>query len=250
LQDWRATQSARVAPDLVPLTEVYEAALAEAGLTDWPGVLALATEAASGRVGVNRLVSLPMLLLDVPITSEAEFAFVDALAAAAPDILATVPAADQPTLGRMRDALHWELENLDGAAKTEDHVGTAGTLGRLQRQLFKDHTTVSQAPPDNEVQVFSAPGESRECVEIAPRVLALARNGIPLERIAVLLRSPEEYRAHLEEAFARAGIPVHFTRGAVRLDTAGRAFYSLLKCAVEGLSATGSGHRVRLLGDA
>ena len=31
-----------------------------------------------------RLVSLPMLLLDVPITSEAEFAFVDALAAAAP----------------------------------------------------------------------------------------------------------------------------------------------------------------------
>ena len=44
--------------------------------------------------------------LDVPITSEAELAFVDAFAAAAPDILATVPAADQPTLGRIRAALH------------------------------------------------------------------------------------------------------------------------------------------------
>ena len=212
-------------------------ALAEAGLTDWAGVLAFATEAASDRVGVHRLVKLPTLLLDVPVTSEAEFAFVDALAAAAPGILATVPAADQPTLGRIRDALHWELENLDGAPKTEDHVATAGTLARLQRQLFKDNTTVSQAPPDNEVQVFSAPGESRECVEIARRVLALARNEIPLDRIAVLLRSPEEYRAHLEEAFARAGIPAHFARGAVLPDPAGRAFYSLLKCAAEDLSA-------------
>jgi ATP-dependent helicase/nuclease subunit B len=114
----------KVAPDLVPLTEAYEAALAEAALTDWPGLLALGTEAASGRLCVHRLVRLPVVLLDVPITSEAEFAFVEALAAAAPDILATVPAADQPTLGRMRDALHWELEDLDGAPNTEDHVVT------------------------------------------------------------------------------------------------------------------------------
>ena len=227
----------KVAPDLLRLTEAYEAALAEAGLIDWPGVLALATEAASGRVGAHRLISLAMLLLDVPITSEAELAFVDVLAAAAPDTLATVPAADQPTLSRIRDALHWKLENLDGEPKTEDHVGTAGTLARLQRQLFNDYTTDSEAPPDNEVEVFSAPGESRECVEIARRVLALARNGIPFDRIAVLLRSPEEYRAHLDEAFARADIPAHFARGAVRPDPTGRAFYSLLKCAAEGLSA-------------
>jgi hypothetical protein len=48
-----------------------------------------------------------------------------------------------------------------------DHVVMAGTLARLQHQLFKDHTTISEAPPDHEVQVFSAPGESRERVEIA-----------------------------------------------------------------------------------
>jgi hypothetical protein len=277
----------KVAPDLTRLTEAYEAALAEAELIDWPGVLNLAREAASGRAGVeggpedteggnftteaqrtqrrekmemgadtcdthplprivkpfptlggiHRLIKLPMLLLDVPITGEAELAFLRALAAAAPDTLATVPAADQPTLGRIRDVLHWKFEDLDRAPRRKDRVGKEGALERLQRQLFSGHTTVSQASPDNQVEVFSAPGESRECVEVARRVLAFARNGIPFDRIAVLLRSPEEYRAHLQEAFARAGIPAHFARGAVRPDPAGRAFYSLLKCAAEGLSA-------------
>ncbi|WP_419697320.1 PD-(D/E)XK nuclease family protein (plasmid) [Mesorhizobium muleiense] len=229
----------KVAPDLVPLIEVYDAELAEAGLTDWSGVLGFATEAASSRAGVQRLVGLPMLLLDVPIKSQAEFAFVGALAAAAPETFATVPAADRSTLDRIRDAQHWEIKDLDESPKTEEHVSTggAGALARLQRRLFNDETAVPQAPSDNEVEVFSAPGEGRECVEIARRVLALARNGIPFDRIAVLLRSPEEYRAHLGEAFARAGIPAHFARGAVRPDPAGRAFYALLKCAAEGLSA-------------
>ena len=57
------------------LSEAYEAALEEAGLTDWSGVLALATEAASGRV--HRLVGLPMLLLDVPITSRGRARFLN-----------------------------------------------------------------------------------------------------------------------------------------------------------------------------
>jgi hypothetical protein len=44
--------------------------------------------------------------------------------------------------------------------------------------------------------------------------------------MAVLLRSPEEYRANLEEVFNRAGIPVHFDRGTRRPHPAGRAFYA------------------------
>ena len=53
----------------------------------------------------------------------------------------------------------------------------------------------------------------------------------------MLLRSPDGYRAYLEEAFNRSGIPAHFARGAVRPDPAGRAFCALLKCAASGLSA-------------
>ena len=94
-----------------------------------------------------------------------------------------------------------------------------------------------QAQLDDQVVIFSAPGESRECVEIVRRVFALAREGIAFDRMAVLLRSPQEYRSHLEEAFGRANVPVYFARGAVRPDPAGRAFHALLCCAAENLSA-------------
>jgi RecB family exonuclease len=55
--------------------------------------------------------------------------------------------------------------------------------------------------------------------------------------MGILLRTPEAYRSHLEEAFSRAGIPAHFARGARRPDPAGRAFLALLACAAESLSA-------------
>jgi hypothetical protein len=55
--------------------------------------------------------------------------------------------------------------------------------------------------------------------------------------MAILLRSPEHYRAHLEEALGRAGIPTHFAQGTRLPDPAGRAFLALLACAAEELSA-------------
>ena len=98
-----------VAPDVAPLLAIYEAELAEMALTDWPGILSLAAESAR----THRLAGLPLLMLDVPIASEAEFSFVGALAGEAPEILATVPTADEPTLARFRDELDWPIEDLD-----------------------------------------------------------------------------------------------------------------------------------------
>src|SRR5262249_48969936 len=112
-----------------------------------------------------------------------------------------------------------------------------GSLGHLQRRLFNGMSTPAETQLNDEVVIFSAPGESRECVEIVRRILALSRDGVPFDRIAILLRSPGEYRFHLQEAFARAAVPAHFARGAARPDPAGRAFYSLLYCAAENLSA-------------
>ena len=65
----------------------------------------------------------------------------------------------------------------------------ATALNRLRRSLF-----ASEAPPagdvDDTVHVFSAPGESREGVEIVRRVLQEAERGVPFDAMAVLLRAP------------------------------------------------------------
>src|SRR5262249_10125024 len=125
----------------------------------------------------------------------------------------------------------------DGFEHTSlDEPGQSGALVRLQQHLFSS----GSAPVGGlgeEVQLFSAPGESRECVEIVRAVLHRARAGTPFDRMGVLLRVPEAYRSHLEEACSRAGIPTHFARGARRPDPAGRAFLALLGCAAERLSA-------------
>ena len=220
---------AAVAPDVAALLAEYEAELSEMLLTDWPGVLALATEGACA----HHFSSLPLLLLDVSVESEAELVFLRTLAANAPEIFATVPAADRPTLARLEDDLGWRVEDLD----LDPGAIVDAALVRLQRNLFKEGASAVEHQPATSVEIFSAPGEGRECVEIARRVLARAREGIAFDQIAVLLRSPEAYRANLEEAFERAAIPVHFARGTRRPDPAGRAFYALLKCVVEGLSA-------------
>jgi CRISPR/Cas system-associated exonuclease Cas4 (RecB family) len=111
-----------------------------------------------------------------------------------------------------------------------------GALGRLQNGLFQEEVP-KIASLDGEVAILSAPGESRECVEIARRVLTEAARGVPFDRMAVLLRTTGPYRAHLVEAFRRAEVPVHFAQGTVVPDPAGRAMLALLACASEGLSA-------------
>jgi ATP-dependent helicase/nuclease subunit B len=131
-----------------------------------------------------------------------------------------------------------EVINLDEAKPDAASAnGTTGELARLQRHLFKETSVPVKLADDDEVLISSAPGEERECVDIARRMLALARDDVLFDQMAVLLRSPEQYRATLEEAFDRAEIPAHFARGSRRPDPAGRAFYVLVCCAAEGLSA-------------
>ena len=109
-------------------------------------------------------------------------------------------------------------------------------LARLQRYLF------SKDPPpsgeqDESVVLFSAPGEGREAIEIARRLLQEAERGVPFDQMAVLLRAPQTYLGVLEHALDRAGIPAWFHRGTRRPDPAGRALLALLACADEELSA-------------
>jgi ATP-dependent helicase/nuclease subunit B len=157
---------ASVAPDLVTIIQAYERELADGNFCDWPSVLQLTTDAI-GSPDRLRLIGLPTLLLDVPIATEAELAFVAALAAAAPAMLATIPTADAATLGRFRDLLGCKVEDLDQSPVAREPGASTGALARLQRHLFNEHEKPAEAEADNEIEVFSAPGEGRECVEIA-----------------------------------------------------------------------------------
>jgi RecB family exonuclease len=218
---------AGVSAELVAIAEAVEAELAGDKLVDRAAVVRLATARARD-AAAHPLLGLPTLLLDLEVDGAALRDLVAAIAARAPEVMATLPSGDEPSARELAAAL--------GVEPAAIETGDGGTLARLQAHLFEPAT-----PPlrdaDDRVVVLSAPGESRECVEIARRSLDLAADGVPFDRMAVLLRSPEEYRAYLEEAFARAEIPAHFARGAVAPDPAGRAFAALLGCASEGLAA-------------
>ena len=221
---------AAIAPDLLTLADAFDAERAHAGLADRAEIFRVATEVACDTSLRTPLLGLPTLLLDVAIESAAERDFAAALAARAPALLATLPAGDDATATALTTAIGVPIDELEP-------LSAATSLTRLQTHLFggaAERTT----DPDDSVVVLSAPGENRECIEIARRCLQLAARGVRFDRIAVLLRSPDEYRAHLSEAFARAGVPVHFARGAVRPDPSGRAFLALVACAAERLSAT------------
>ncbi len=226
-----------VGPDLAALLARVHDEARRAGTVSRAATLGLAAERVRGRP--EALGARHVLLLDVAVTTTVERALVAAVVAAAETTLATVPAGDTATLAALvagGATVDNTLTTTSGAEGAGTTVPSDTALGRLQTWLF-----APDAPPagvlDPSVQVLSAPGEGREAVEIARRVLREAAAGVPLDEMAVLLRAPHTYLGLLEHAFARAGVPVWFERGTRRPDPAGRAFLSLLACADEGLSA-------------
>lgn len=209
-----------VEPALVEACRAYEAALEAQQLVDRASVYALALER------VATAPKSPLLLLDVQAAPGREQDFVAALVSAASTVLATSPTEEVHEVAALSKALGVQPEDVD--VRGED------ALARLQRNLF-----VGGAIEDAELTLpfFSAPGEARECVEIARRIIERAKHGVPFDQMAVLLRSPGTYRAPLEDAFRRAGIEAWFSSGQPRPDPAGRALLALLSCAEEGLSA-------------
>ncbi len=220
LQELRLSGARPASPELLLLLEAYEGELARLRLADRAEVFRLALERRQ-----HPLLGLPTLLVDVAVGSSLERALVARLAGT---LLATVPRGDDLSLRHLSRAL--------GVAAREEPARPVSSLGRVQENLFVESVTAEAALGDD-VVVLSAPGESRECVEIARLLLREAGRGVPFDRMAILLRSPLQYRALLEEALGRAGVPAYFARGTVRPDPAGRAFLSLLACAASGLSA-------------
>jgi RecB family exonuclease len=214
-------------PDLSALLDRFEREFDAASATDRATLFAAATTAAGRGSRVNSVLGIPLVLLDVPFDSAAEFEFLRALVAASPGALITVPFGDVQTLERLASlGLHAEVLEQKGDSD----------LVALRRYLFAS-SRPPERTPRGDVRLFSAPGEGRECVEIARRIMEEARAGLPFDEVAVLVRSPERYVGLLEHAFKRAGIPGWFDRGTTRPHPAGRAFLAILACACEKLSA-------------
>ena len=221
---------ARGGSDLAALFERVSRELAEAKIADRADVFQAAIDATQeSALGSQPTLGLPLLLLDVPLSSSREGALIAALAHRAPAVFATAVRADERTIAHLERATGCK------ATETEDSNQTS-SLASLKRHLFED-SFADPALLDDSVKLSSWPGEARECVEIARFIQQEATAGVPFDRIAVFLRSPAEYGSHLEEAFRRAAIPAYFARGTSRPDAAGRALLALLACKSEGLSA-------------
>ncbi|MCB9731649.1 MAG: PD-(D/E)XK nuclease family protein [Deltaproteobacteria bacterium] len=222
----------RHAPDVARLFRRYLDLLDERGLVDDADVLRDAAKRA--RAGDAPLpVGAPLILLDVPLDGPLTADLARALVARAPATLALVPAGDARAIAALSLAI-------PTVAPLPPPPSTPPALARLQAELFSSATdTVAGKPPpdDGALVVLSAPGESRECVAIARGLIAEAAAGTPWERMAVLLRSPEAYRAPLVEALRRAAIPAFYARGLAAPEPAGRALLALLACAADGLAS-------------
>lgn len=205
----------------------------KAGAVDYATMLVTAT----GEITANptRWADHTVVLLDVAITSSTDAAFVRALIKAAGSTIITVPAGDSRTLAALGSTSALQHSSPSASASGREG-GPLSALATLQAHLFATEPP-SPASPDDSVILFSAPGEGREAVEIARRLMQEAARGVPFDQMAVLLRAPQTYLGVLEHALDRAGIPAWFHRGTRRPDPAGRAMLALLACADEALSA-------------
>jgi RecB family exonuclease len=195
--------------DLAALLAIYNEELAARKLVDLADQYRFAV--ATARASKHTLCGLPVLLIDVECEAALEKALVEEMVERAPGV----------------------MEARLGPSEFEP----ANALESLQRYLFFTGA-VPEREADPAVDLFAASGEALECVEIARRIGQAAEAGVPFDRMAILLRSPERYQSMVEEALRRAAIPGYFVRGSRRPYASGRAFLALVECAREGLSAT------------
>ncbi|MGH9765642.1 MAG: hypothetical protein ACREDR_21545, partial [Blastocatellia bacterium] len=213
--------------DLALLVEQVEREMSSVGIADRARVFTTALEALSaGRYESN---TRPLLLIDIPVNTVLETEFISAIGLNASKVFAVAPAGDWRSIANLERALACKSQYIVRESEKDPN-----SLSRLKTHLFQN-LSPEHRPLDETVRVTSAPGEARECVEIARQVQSEAARGIRFDRMAVFVRSNEQYRSHLQEAFYRASIAAHFAKGTTRPDPAGRALLALLACKVEKL---------------
>ncbi len=220
---------------------LYQSTLSDLSLADRARMFEAATAAA--RATNDAPLGQPLCLYDLSVRTELERVFLEAVTQRAPDSFVTLPSNDPWS---KRALATCSMPNTGSTSNGEPEmtvdprelITAPASLRRLQAELFSTTSAGEMGEMGDAVSILSAPGESRESVEIVRRLLAEADRGVPFDRMAILLRSPFHYRSHLLEALRRASVPAVFSQQASRPDPSGRAFLLLLECAAEGLPAT------------
>jgi RecB family exonuclease len=221
--------------DLAALLERFEEQFAAATARDRATLFTMATRVVAEGDAAGIDPGSPLVLLDVPLDSRVEFAFVRALMMASSQVLVTVPFGDIASLDRFKN-LGLRTDVLRPTGESD--------LAALRLRMFAK-TRVQERSPTGDVRFFSVPGEGRECVEIVRRILDEVQAGVKFDEIAIFVRASDRYVGLLEHAFRRvssamsqeSGIPAYFDRGTRRPHPAGRAFLAMLACRCEKLSA-------------
>jgi CRISPR/Cas system-associated exonuclease Cas4 (RecB family) len=207
--------------DLARLLTRFEAELVRMSLADTARVFELAAHAE----GASRWEGLPVVILDVALPTLSQREFLARVVSKSPRVFAAVLAGNDAA-----------VEILGVKATDLDAKKPASTLEHLRRYLFSEQASAAQ--DSGQFEIFSAPGEGLEAVEIARRILHIAAGGTRFDQVAILLRNVERYQPMVEDALRRARVPAYFSRGTARPDPGGRAFLALLACAAEKCSAT------------
>ena len=226
--------------DLAALLERFDEQFQSASAVNQAAFLRTAARAAAAPDGP--FAACRFVFLDVAITNRIEEELVAVLVQRAPEAIATVPDGDTQTIAALAPLPKSQGSSLtfqeddESRLQTSDLRHAAHGLARVRQYLFSS-TPPPLGEPSDDVELFSAPGEGRESVEIARRILREAKRGVPFDRMAIALRAPQQYAGLLEHALQRAGVPAYFERGTRRPHPAGRAFLALIACALDNLSA-------------
>ncbi len=217
------------ADDLAELLTAYEQASERSKTSDRVDLLRTATEIIAREM--RPPAGLPLLVLDLALESNAEAELLARLIDRAPLCRVVLPAGDD-RFCTLLAAAGIDVEDL----QTLPTTSAARRIDNLRIGLFSSEPPAPLAADDS-VELFSAPGESRECVEIARRILAEARRGTPFDEMAVVIRAPQLYSGYVDDALRRADIPAYFASGSQRPNRSGRAFLAFLAFAAEDFSA-------------
>ncbi len=222
------------AAQLAPYADALEQTLTALGQADHAHVLHLAIAALEG--GARLLPTLDdvsVLIVDPPCATYLERTFVAAVVRRAARALVVGPIGDMGVQALATD-LGVRVEELPAYGAAAQRTQVRRAQARLFEPAAEDEAA---ARADGSVVLLSAPGEGRECVEIARCLADAAAGGMPFDEMAVVVRAPQLYASHLETALRRAEVPAWFARGTRRPDPAGRALLALVACALEQLSA-------------